>query len=170
MRKILVIGSPGSGKSTFSLRLSDNLRIPVYHLDNYFWKADKTIIDRETFLHDVQAILLEDCWIIDGNYGSSMAMRLHYSDTVIFLDYDVETCLEGIVSRVGKVRVDIPWVEEVLDPEFYEYVRNFPTEHRPAILDVLKEHEDQEIITLKNRDEGEVFLQALEAKHGYDDE
>lgn len=169
MHKILVIGSPGSGKSTFAIELSEITQIPVTHLDNLFWRANKTTVEREEFLQRLEPVLLEDTWIINGNYGSSMSIRLQHSDTVIFLDYDVETCLEGVRNRVGKVRPDIPWVEEELDLEFYEYVRTFPTEHRPEILDNLAEHSDQRIITLKNRAEGDAFLRELKKNGHYKD-
>lgn len=162
MNRILVIGSPGSGKSTFALRLSGILQIPVIHLDNLNWQADKTTVENDEFLRRVKAALVGESWIMDGNYSATMAMRMDRSDTVIFLDYDLETCLESIKSRIGKVRVDIPWVEEELDQEFYEYVRAFPEKQRPSILELLAERKDQNIITLKNRDEGEAFLRALE--------
>lgn len=162
MNKVLVIGSPGSGKSTFALRLHEITGLPLYHLDNLYWRADRTFIEKDELRQRVAVVLEEDSWIIDGNYGSTMAMRMEHSDTIIFLDYDVEICLESIVARVGKVRVDIPWVEEELDPEFYEYVKNFPQLNRPSIYDLLAQHEDQTIVILKNRDESEAYLQALE--------
>ena len=111
MKKIIVIGCPGSGKSTFARALHDKTGIPLYHLDMMYWNADKTTIEKSVFLERLSAVLEKDEWIIDGNYGSTMELRMAACDTVIFLDYPIEICLDGIKERRGKPRSDMPWIE-----------------------------------------------------------
>ena len=125
MKRIIVIGCPGSGKSTFSMALRDKLGIPLYHLDMMYWNADKTKVERAVFLERLSAALAEDEWIIDGNYASTMELRLVACDTVFFLDYPSAVCLDGLRQRRGKARSDIPWVETEEDAEFVGFVKSF---------------------------------------------
>ena len=85
MKKIIVIGCPGSGKSTFSRELHKNTGIPLFHLDMMYWNSDKTIVEKAVFLERLSDVLRQNEWIIDGNYASTMELRLKECDTVIFL-------------------------------------------------------------------------------------
>lgn len=125
VKKIIVIGSPGAGKSTFSRKLRDRTGLPLFYLDMIWHKADQTNITREKFKKELEKIFEQDAWIIDGNYIWTMEMRLKACDTVFFLDYPIEVCLEGATSRIGKKREDLPWEEAELDEEFRQYFR-FP--------------------------------------------
>ena len=111
MKKVIVIGCPGSGKSTVSKALHNKTGIPLYHLDMMYWNADKTTVEKSVFLERLSAVLEKDAWIIDGNYGSTMELRMAACDTVIFLDYPLDVCLNGIKERFGKPRSDMPWIE-----------------------------------------------------------
>ena len=111
MKKVIVIGCPGSGKSTFSRQLHNLTGLPLYHLDLLNWNEDKTTVAKEIFLKRLHNVLSEDSWIIDGNYNSSMDIRLNACDTVFFLDYPTDICLDGIKQRKGTKRSDMPWVE-----------------------------------------------------------
>lgn len=135
--RALVIGCPGSGKSTFARALARLCGVPVVHLDNLFWRADETTVAPEEFDARLHKALAADRWIMDGNYARTLRCRLARCDQVFFLDYPVEVCLEGIAARVGTKRLDIPWVERELDPEFFRYVRTFNQEVRPALLHTL---------------------------------
>ena len=110
MKKVIVIGCCGSGKSTFARHLHACTGIPLFHLDQLNWNTDKTTVEKTVFLKRVKELIQKDTWIIDGNYGSSMEMRMQACDTVFFLDYPVDICIQGIYDRVGKVRTDMPWV------------------------------------------------------------
>ena len=108
MNKVIVIGFPGSGKSTFSRALHELTDLPLYHLDLLNWKSDKTTVDKAIFLERLQNVIALDKWIIDGNYGSSIELRMKKCDTVFFLDYPVEVCIDGNKQRQGKTRSDMP--------------------------------------------------------------
>ena len=115
MERILVIGSPGAGKSTFSRRLREETGLPLYYLDMLWHRPDRTTVEMEVFDRELGKILEKDRWIIDGNYIRTLEMRLKACDTVFFLDYPLEVCLEGVRSRIGKPREDMPWVEQEFD-------------------------------------------------------
>ena len=111
MKKVMVIGCPGSGKSTFCRALRDKTGLPLYYLDMLYWNADKTTVSRDVFCTRLAKILKTDAFIIDGNYASTMEMRLRACDTVFYLDYPLDVCLGGIQSRLGAPREDMPWIE-----------------------------------------------------------
>ena len=101
-KRIMVIGCPGSGKSTLARKLKDKTNLPLYYLDMMYWNEDKTTVSKEVFNERLNDVLNQDKWVIDGNYQSSMELRMKCCDTIIFLDYDVDTCLSGIKERQGK--------------------------------------------------------------------
>lgn len=102
MQKVIIIGSPGAGKSTFARKLRDITKNELYYLDMIWHKADKTNVSREKFDVQLTGILEKDSWIIDGNYLRTLEMRLKKCDTVFLLDYPLELCLLSAQSRVGK--------------------------------------------------------------------
>ena len=111
MKKVIVIGCPGSGKSVFSRALHKITGLPLYHLDMIYWREDKTFLSREELIEKINEIGATDEWIIDGNYGGTMELRMSLCDTIIFLDYSTDVCLEGIMTRRGSQRPDIPWTD-----------------------------------------------------------
>ncbi len=162
MKKVIVIGCPGGGKSTFSKELHKITGIPLFHLDLMFWNKDKTTVDRCVFVDRLSTIIQKDQWIIDGNYASTMELRLKECDTVIFLDYPLEICLEGIRQRHGKARSDMPWTETEEDAEFIEFIKNFNKQNRPHIIELLKKHTNKNIFIFKSRNEADEFLSKTE--------
>lgn len=161
MKKILVIGCPGSGKSTFSRKLSKVLNIPVYHLDNMNWNANKTTVPKIVFIERLQKTMQKDCWIIDGNYNSTMEMRFKECDTVFFLDYSLETCLDGVMQRKGKFREDIPWIEEEIDDEFIQFIKDFNIVSKPKILEIINRYQDKNLYVFKTREDADKYLDDL---------
>jgi adenylate kinase family enzyme len=157
-KRILVIGCPGSGKSTFSRALASALGLPLHYLDMMYWNADKTTVEREVFRARVAEALLGESWIIDGNYISTMEMRMEKCDTVIFLDYPMELCLKSVEARMGKPRPDMPWIETEWDEEFKLYIERFNAETRPKILALLEKYSDKEIHVFHTREEARAFL------------
>ena len=158
MKKVIVIGCPGSGKSTVSRTLHNKTGIPLYHLDMMYWNADKTTVEKSVFLERLSAVLEKDEWIIDGNYGSTMELRMVACDTVIFLDYPLEICLDGIKERRGKPRSDMPWIETEEDAEFIEFIKNYEEQQKPKVLELLEKYSDKNIIVFKSREEADAFL------------
>ena len=163
MRKVIIIGCPGSGKSTLSRALHEKTGIPLYHLDMMFWNADRTTVEKKVFLERLSAAMEQDEWIIDGNYGSTMEQRLEACDTVFFLDYPVEVCLEGIRQRRGKPRSDMPWFESgEEDAEFIGFIKNYNSESRPQVMELLEKYAHKDIFIFRSRDEKDAFLNQLD--------
>ena len=160
-QKIIVIGCPGSGKSTLSKELRDVTGLPLFHLDNMNWKPDKSYISGEEFERELERILLTDKWIIDGNYRRTFEMRFRACDTVIFLDYPVDVCMNGIKERIGKIRTDIPWIEQTLDPELVKMVERYETDNRPVILDLLERYSDVNSFVFRSRLEAAEWMRGL---------
>ena len=158
MRKVIVIGCPGAGKSTFARKLRDATNLPLYYLDMLWHKEDKTNISREEFDTKLNDIIKKDNWIIDGNYLRTLEMRLKECDTVFLLDYSLEVCLAGAKSRIGKKRVDMPWVETEFDDEFKQYIEDFSKSQLPQVYELLDKYsEKRNIIIFKSRVEAEKY-------------
>jgi len=159
MKKIIVIGCPGSGKSTFSRSLHQITGIPLFHLDLMYWNADRTTVEKSVFHERLKDAMQNDRWIIDGNYASTIEMRMKACDTVIFLDYPLNVCLSGIEERRGKPRSDMPWIEpDEEDLEFIEFIKNYNTENRPKVMALLEKYRHKNLLIFKDRREADAFL------------
>lgn len=158
MKKVIIIGCPGSGKSTLARKLSQKTGLALYYLDMIYHKPDKTTVTREEFDAKLLEILQKDAWIIDGNYMRTIPMRAKACDTVIWLDYPTEICMQGINERRGKPREDMPWVETEPDEDFVRFVKNFATETKPKIQSILEDYKEKNIMVFHTREEAEGFL------------
>lgn len=167
-RKIIVIGSPGAGKSTFSRRLRDITGLPLYYLDMINHKPDRTTATREEFDSRLDEILRTDEWIIDGNYQRTIEARLEKCDAVFLLDFPLDVCLAGAAARVGTKREDMPWVEEEFDEEFRQWIVDFPQEKLPEIYQMLDKYRGKNVMIFKSRRETEEYLQKLEKEYKND--
>ena len=130
MQKIIIIGSPGSGKSRLSKILGEKLNLPVIHLDQLFWKENWVRVSDEVFRERLICELEKDKWILDGNFAKTLKLRLKYSDHVVFMNYPSWLCVLRVLKRVitnkGKTRPDMTeGCPERLDIEFLKYVKNF---------------------------------------------
>ncbi|MNW47031.1 topology modulation protein [compost metagenome] len=109
--KIMIIGSSGSGKSTFSRKLGEALNISVYHLDVYFWKPGWVETPREEWIEFNKQLVMKQKWIIDGYYGSTMDIRVHAADVIIYFDLSPWITTYRVLKRRiqyhGKSRVDL---------------------------------------------------------------
>ena len=158
MKKILVIGNSGSGKSTFARKLHRATGLHLFHLDLVWHLPDKTNISREEFDTRLEEILALKEWIIDGNYQRTLQQRIAACDTIFLLDYPVEVCLAGVAERIGKDRPDMPWQETEFDPEFRQWILDFPNTQLPDIYRLLDQYRDQkQIIIFTSREEADAW-------------
>ncbi len=163
MKRVMVIGCPGSGKSCFSRALRDATGLPLCYLDMLYWRADRTHVTKEEFRAMLADVLALNEWIIDGNYGSTLEMRMQACDTVVFLDYPTEVCLAGIEARRGRPREDMPWVEAdgYADEDFESFVRAYNSESRPKVMALLEKYADRAIYRFTSREMADAFLKSL---------
>ena len=156
--RILILGCPGSGKSTFARALAAKTELPLVHLDNVWWRADGTHISRDEFDLALSELLRGEKWIMDGDYSRTYEVRVRAADTVIFLDYPEAVCMAGIVARVGQKRPDIPWTESALDPELVALVQNYRRDNRPRILSLLQKYPEKQSLIFTARAEVDAWL------------
>ena len=160
-RKIIVLGCPGSGKTTFSKKLHAATGLPLIHLDAIWWKPNRSHISREEFDARLDEALQRDAWIVDGDYSRTYEVRFKACDTLIFLDYSLEQCMEGIAERVGQERTDMPWIERQLDPALVEMVRRFAGENRPMIYSLIERYPGKLKFIFHSRAEANAWLRGL---------
>ena len=160
-KRILVLGCPGSGKSTLARLLQQRTGLPLIHLDNIWWRADRSHITREEFDRRLQTILREETWILDGDYSRTYEPRLAACDTVLFLDFSEEDCLKGIAERLGTVRPDIPWTEKQLDPELVELVLRYRKEQRPRLYRLFEQLSGKQVLIFRTREQAQAWISGL---------
>ncbi len=162
MKKVIIIGCPGSGKTTFAEKLQKKTGLPLYYLDAIWHKPDKTHIPREEFDKRIVEIFATDEWIIDGNYSRTIEMRLKECDTVFLFDLPTEICLQGATERIGKGHYDMPWIETELDKEFESFIRNFSKETLPKIYELLDKYKkEKQVVIFKLRRETDEYLKTM---------
>lgn len=160
VKRILVIGSPGSGKSTLSRKISQKLGILCVHLDRIFWQPNWVQTPKEQFDLMLQQELEKESWIIDGNYKRTLQHRLQYADTVIWLDLPTLTCMLRVLCRHGKKRPDM--TEECVEKfdkdfvQFLGYIWNFKREQSVKMAQMLNNC-SANVIIIKNKKQLEAF-------------
>lgn len=162
MKKIIVIGCPGSGKSFYSKKLNEITKIKLYHLDMIYHNSDGSHIKKEEFDKILNNIFKEESYILDGNYQRTIELRLQNCDTVIFLDFKTEDCLNGALSRVGKRSDNLPWVEDTLNEKLKNTILNYNDEYRPIIYNLLDKYKNKiNIKIFTDRNEVDAYLSQL---------
>ncbi|OPA73799.1 AAA family ATPase [Paenibacillus selenitireducens] len=155
MKKIVIIGSGGSGKSTFSHKLGELTQLPVYHLDALYWKPGWIPTPKDEWDTFQKELILKNEWIIDGNYGRTLEIRMSEADTIIFFDLSRWVTTYRIIKRRimyhGKTRPDLTeGCPERLDFKFIKWVWNFRRDSRPGIMDKLNKYaQSKKIIMLR---------------------
>ena len=145
-KRILVIGSCGSGKSTLSKKFQQILELPLIHLDQHYHKPNWEEPKKEEWNKIVSDLVKKPSWIIDGNYASSFDIRFPFADTIIYLDYSTFSCLYRVLKRIfkyyGRVRPDMPkGCKERFDLGFLNYVLTFKSKNRAKIYATLEKSE-----------------------------
>lgn len=168
MKRVLIIGCPGSGKTTFARQLSMKIKLPVIHLDffyhdsNYDYDSNKVAWD--TYIHKATQ---ESEWIMDGNYNRTMALRMERADTIFLFDLPGLVPLWRVVKRRimlhGKERPDMPkdW-QEKFNLKFFKMVLSFNRQYRPSIRDLLDKQDGKTIILFNHSNESTRYLESLD--------
>ena len=165
MRKIIVIGCPGSGKTTFAEKLRDQTGLPLFYLDAIWHKPDRTHIAREDFDVRMSEILALPAFIIDGNYSRTVERRLAACDTVFLFDLPVDLCLDGAISRLGKARYDMPFTDIEFDVRFEQEIREFPKKNLPMLYDLIDRYKDgKTVVIFHSREEADAYIRQMEQR------
>lgn len=170
-RRIAVIGSSGAGKSTLSVALGASTGLPVVHLDKEHWQPGWTEPDRNVWNARLAELAAAPEWIIDGQYGASLRVRLERANLAIFLDLPTPVCLWRVARRIlgnyGRVRPDMgDGCPEQVSLEFLHFVATFRRLQRPKVVAALDES-GVKTVWLRSRREQAAFDAALR-DHGLD--
>ena len=164
MKRVLVIGSGGAGKSTFSRRLGERLGLEVIHLDKMFWRPGWVEPSKEEWRRTVEELCARETWVMDGNYSGTLDVRLAACDTVVFLDLPRAVCVWRVLKRAlmyrNSPRPDMAeGCREKFDAKFLHWVWTYRSRRRPKILARLDELDgDKRAICLRSDAEVERFL------------
>lgn len=167
MKRVAVVGSGGAGKTTFALACSLAMGLPVIHLDEHFWHPGWIESEPEEWRSRQTDLLAGDRWIVDGNYGNTLDLRLGRADTIIWLDFTRYVCLFGAVRRtlfnLGRP-MQAAGCPERFDREFLEWVWKFPQESRPKLADAIESYRrGVDVLRFQSRREAKNFLRSLQA-------
>jgi adenylate kinase family enzyme len=169
MQRVLVIGSGGSGKSTVAKEIASRLRLPLIHLDALYWHPGWRATDKTAWEGVVRELIATPCWVMDGNYGGTLDVRLARCDAVVFLDLPRVVCLWRVLKRWlqfrGRSRPDMaPECPEQVSWEFVNWIWTYPRSRRPGILRRLARlRADQRAIVLSSDRAVRRFLDGLRA-------
>ncbi len=168
LRKFLVIGSGGAGKTTFANRLSQILGIEVIHLDSLYWQAGWVETPKPEWKLRVEELVSRNSWIMDGNYSGTLDLRIAACDTVIFLDIAPIICTWRVFKRLLKYRNQrrpdmAHGCHEKFNWEFFGWVWNYRNRSRPKVIKLLQENSDKKkIIWLRSNAQVKKFLVSLD--------
>ena len=169
MRKVLVIGPGGAGKSTFARRLGGLLNLPVIHLDAHHWRPGWVEPPKDVWLKTVKSLIARDSWVMDGNYSGTLAVRLRACDTIIFLDLPRAVCVWRVLKRVITYRPgsrpDLgEGCPEKFDVKFLLWVWGYTKRTRPRVFRLVEENAPgKKFIRLRSRAEVREFLERVGA-------
>jgi len=161
-QRVMVIGSSGSGKSTISRKLAKRYQLPLVHLDHHFWQPGWIQPSNEEWDRRVRELIAQERWLHDGNYSSTMSVRLERADLVVFLDMNRSRCVWRVLSRFLRGRQDIPGCDDRVQWQFLRYIWRFPRRSRPRVLDRLTDF-DGRVVRLRRPREVRRFLAGLSA-------
>lgn len=167
MKKIAIIGSGGAGKSTFARQLYEKLSIDVFHLDALLWKPNWVESSKDEQILIQKQLVEKDSWIIDGNYGGTLDIRLNAADTIIFLDIHRIICTYRALKRIrqyrNKTRADMAiGCDEKFDIDFFKWIWSYPNTGKPAVLNLLHGiYKEKQVIILRSPKEVRAFLERL---------
>lgn len=167
MSKIIVIGCPGSGKSTLTFKMQDILKYPVMHLDKVYHIDNDTRISTEELIHKVDdfANSNED-WIIDGNYITTMEQRIILADTIILLDIDSNICVQNALARSKKERqkdMAVGFDVSKISQDFLDYIAKFKETTLPRIMDLYEKYKNlKNFIILKSYNDIDNYILQLQ--------
>ncbi|MFT3698409.1 MAG: hypothetical protein QM831_35020 [Kofleriaceae bacterium] len=164
MQRVLIVGPGGAGKSWLATRLAAKTDLPVIHLDREFWRAGWVETPKPEWRARVAELVASERWIMDGNYGGTLAVRMERADTIVFLDVSRWTSLAGVLRRRlrGAPRPDIAdGCPERLNLEFLLWLWRYHDHHRHGVLEHLGNYaHGRTIVTLHDRVEIEHWLDA----------
>jgi adenylate kinase family enzyme len=169
MQRILIIGAPGTGKSTLARIMGLRLGLPVIHLDAEYWQPGWVEPAKDTWAAKVAMLAARETWVMDGNYSGSWQLRLPRAEAVVWLDLPRRVYLTRTLVRtfgnLGRVRPDLgPDCPERFDWEFVKWVWNYRGRSRNRTIATLdRVRSDKRVVVLRSPGEVAAFIAGLPA-------
>lgn len=165
MKRIMIFGIPGSGKSTLAVQLSKKLKLPLYHLDRYFFIENWVERDYQEFLQIQKDLVDQKAWIIDGNAIKSLEMRYAKADLVLYFRYNRLLCLWRVFKRLFSKDSEISdradGCSETLRWSLIRYLWEFDKRVSPIIKDLKDRYPQTPFYEFHNSREWEKFAREL---------
>ncbi len=169
MDRIAILGCGGSGKTFVANQLAALLELPLTHLDAVYYDSNWNPLAQDEFAALQRQLVSPRRWLLEGNYASTLSIRLEAADTVIFLDLPGITCLAGIAQRRLRYRGGQHSNDGVYDRvtwDFVRYIWGYRKSMRPKVQHLIAEHGAHvRLITLSSRRQSKQFLKTLHAEH-----
>ena len=170
MKRVIVIGSGGSGKSTFSRQLGEITGLPVVHLDALFWKPNWISTPKDEWAGIVRREIEKPAWIIDGNFGGTRKMRMNAADTIIMLDLPRWLSMYRILKRWftyrHRTRPDMAeGCNEKIDREFVMWIWSYRKTGRVRAFKDLETQSEKNVVILRTRREVSEFLERMRLEY-----
>ena len=170
MKRVMIIGNCGAGKSTLAKKIHDLTQLRLIHLDQEYWLPGWIEPDLGIWSQKLTDLVNQDEWIIDGNYGSTMEMRMKRADTIVLMEVSTWKSMIRVIKRVikhyGRTRDDMAaGCDERLDLSFLHYVLVYNFTRKPANERKIKTFgQGKTIVRLKSNRDIEHYLSGLKAK------
>lgn len=161
-KRIIVIGCPGAGKSTFGRKLHDATQIDLYHLDAIYWNKDCSHITREELIEKQKEIFEKDSFIIDGNFKSTLELRIKEADVVFLFDLPTDICIQGAKNRKGnrpEMPCQLPDNQELID-----FIKSFNKDVMPRMKELFKKY-NSNVITFHSHKEADEYIERIKSKN-----
>lgn len=166
VKKITIVGGPGTGKTTLAQKLGEILNLPVIHIDAVNYKPNWEEVRKEKRDKLILEKIKNEKWISDGNYSSTLKERIEKSDLIIWLDYSSLDIIKGVFSRniknFNKEKQEIPGCKERIDWKFFKYVVTYRRKARNKIVEKIKNASEDKVCIFKNRKELNKWLENIE--------
>ncbi|MEM6725395.1 MAG: DNA topology modulation protein [Bacteroidota bacterium] len=158
MNRIIIIGPGGAGKSTLAAQIHKKTGLPLIHLDAHYWHPNWTESEASVWEAKVRELIKADRWVMDGNYGGTMDMRIERADTIIFLNRSRWICIFRVLKRTWKFYgTDRPSMgkncPERFSWQFILYLYNYPQTRTPKILRKLQKVQSEKAVHILTNDQ-----------------
>lgn len=157
LKKLALIGLPGSGKSTFATALGKVLNIPVHHLDTHQFEPSGRKRDKQEFIAIQKTLIDEDAWIIEGCSFSTFEMRFAQADLLIYFHFNRLLCFFRLFKRIFNYKKEFGGLRKVTF-EILNYTWNFDKEKRARIEELREKYPNSKFLIFKNQNDADCFL------------
>lgn len=169
MKKVAIVGCGGSGKSYLARKLGEILDAPITHLDTVFFDEDWNPLPMEDFAAAQRDLVAQPTWVIDGNYNSTLPVRLEACDTMVLMDVSTPAALWGILARQIRYGAGHKGngVHNRIHWGVIKYVATYRRKMRPRVMAKIEEFASShaEVVLLRSRRHTRRWLEQVRAKH-----